>query len=155
MNKQCRMQISLALIAIAGASPTTGWGDSDTSIGAIHDTYVEWVASTNAKDIDKWSTFVAPGAVFLPPDSPPLESHETIVAYYTELFRDPNFSLSCSQSHVEVANSGDMAWSRGKCKATFSLPDGTVGHGSSKWAKVWVRLENQKWKCRLNTWNSD
>jgi ketosteroid isomerase-like protein len=150
-----RMHISLALIAIAGASPTAVWGDSDASTRAIHDTYVEWVASTNAKDIDKWSTFVAPGAVFLPPGSPPLESSEIIVAYYTELFRDPNFSLDCSQLHVDIADSDDMAWSRGTCKATFTLPDGTVGHGSSKWAKVWVRSDNEEWKCRLNTWNSD
>ena len=150
-----RMHISLALVAMAGASPIAVWGNSNASTDAIHDTYIEWAASTSAKDIDKWSTFVAPGAVFLPPDSPALEVNESIVAYYTELFRDPNFSLNCSQSHVEVADSGDMAWSRGTCDATFSLPDGTVGRGSSKWAKVWVRSEDEKWRCRLNTWNSD
>jgi ketosteroid isomerase-like protein len=148
------MYISLALIAIAGVSPIAVWAESIASTQSIHDTYIEWVASTNAKDIHEWSTFVAPGAVFLPPDSPPLESNDTIVAFYTELFRDPNFSMSCSQSHVEIADSGDMAWSRGTCEATFTLPDGTVGHGSSKWAKVWVRSDDETWKCRLNTWNS-
>lgn len=145
--------VSLPIIAILGLLPSVVWSDSDEDVKAIHATYTAWLASTNAKDIKLWATFVAPGAVFLPPDNVPLESFESIVAYYTGLIADPNFSLDCAQLHVEIADSGDLAWSRGTCEATFSLPDGTTGHGSSKWAKVWVRSEDGQWKCRLNTWN--
>jgi ketosteroid isomerase-like protein len=145
--------VSLPFIATLGIFSSVLWADSDEDVKAIHDTYIAWVASTNSKDINLWATFVAPGAIFLPPDTAPLESIKSIVAFYTELFGDPNFSLDCAQLHVEIADSGDMAWSRGTCEATFSLPDGTTGHGSSKWAKVWVLSEDGRWKCRLNTWN--
>lgn len=150
-----RKYISLSLIAIGCSFSTTLWGNPDDGAKAIRDTYVEWVASTNARDIDRWATFVAPGAVFLPPDTGPLESMESIVAFYAKLFEDPKFSLDCSQGHVEIADSGEIAWSRGTCEITFSLPDGTAGHGSSKWVKVWVRSEDGQWRCRLNTWNSN
>lgn len=150
-----RNYIFVLLIAIGCMFPTALWGDANDDAEAIRDTYLEWVASTNARDIDRWATFVAPGAVFLPPGTAPLESKESITAFYAELFDDPNFSLACSQRHVEIADSGELAWSRGICAATFSLPDGTVGQGSSKWVKVWVLSEDGQWKCRLNTWNSD
>ena len=75
--------------------------------------------------------------------------------HYIELFGDPNFAHDCAQTFVEVSESNDIAWARGTCNVTFSLPDGSIGRGSSKWAKVWVRMEDGEWKCRLNTWNSD
>ena len=150
-----RKYISLVLIVIGGMSSTVLWGAPDDDAEAIRDTYIEWLASTNARDIDRWATFVAPHAVFLPPGTAPLESMESIVAFYAELFDDPNFSLDCSQRYVEIADSGEMAWSRGVCEITFSLPDGTTGQGSSKWVKVWVLSEDGQWTCRLNTWNND
>ena len=121
----------------------------------IKNAYDEWVKSTNAKDIERWSGFLAPAAVFLPPGSPLLGSQEEIVAYYLQLFADPNFSLNCAQTFVEVAESRDLAWSRGTCRAKFTTADGGVGTGASKWTKVWIRLNNGQWKCKLNTWNSN
>ena len=119
----------------------------------ITDAYYEWEKSTHARDIEWWSSFVAPDAVFLPPDSPPLESIDAIRDYYEASFRDPHFSLECTQTFVDVAESRDMAWARGTCEATFSTPTGELGSGSSKWTKVWVRLNDGAWKCKLNTWN--
>lgn len=51
----------------------------------ITDAYNEWERSTHARDIEWWSSFVAPNAVFLPPDSPPLESIDAIRDYYEAL----------------------------------------------------------------------
>jgi len=119
----------------------------------IADAYDEWEKSTHARDIEWWSSFVAPNAVFLPPDGPALETLDAIRDYYEILFRDPHFRLECTQTFVDVAGSRDMAWARGTCEATFSMPNGELGSGSSKWTKVWVRLDNGTWKCKLNTWN--
>ena len=121
----------------------------------INNAYNEWVKSVDAKDIEWWSSFLAPNAVFLPPDGPPLETIDAIKSRYEGLFQDPNFGLECMQIFVDVAESRDIAWSRGTCNAAFSTPDGNVGRASSKWTKVWVRLDNGSWKCRLNTWNDN
>ena len=130
-------------------------GELPKDARSIKSAYDEWVKSTNAKDIERWSSFLAPDAVFLPPGNPLLRSDEEIVAYYVELFNDPNFSLECDQIFVQVAKSRDMAWARGTCQAKFTTPDGDMGSGSSKWTKVWVRLDDGKWKCKLNTWNNN
>ena len=124
-------------------------------IDIIKKSYDEWLNATNAKDIDKWSIFLDADAVFLPPDSQPLESIDDIKDYYINLFKDPSSKLECDQVFVEVAKSRDIAWSRGVCKATFSTVDGNIGTGASKWTKVWIRQADGTWKCKLNTWNQN
>jgi len=150
-----RSILTLTALCLVGPLAASAGEKSADASDVILATYNDWVATTNAKDIDQWSTFVAPEAVFFPPGVPALDSTDALVAYYSRLFEDPNFTLDCAQTFVEVADSNDLAWSRGTCNATFSLPDGSVGRGSSKWAKVWVRLEGGEWKCRLNTWNNN
>ena len=126
---------------------------SNNQAAVIGDLYADWVDVTNTKDINKWSGFVAPDAVFLPPDTSALESFNAIKGYYSKLFQDPHFKLECEQLFVEVAESQDIAWSRGVCRATFTNKEGKRAEGSSKWTKVWIRSRDGTWKCRLNTWN--
>ncbi len=127
--------------------------ESDASV--IEQTYNDWVRATNAKDIELWSSYLAPEALFQPPDSPSLETREAIVDYYRRSFADPNFSLDCRQLAVEVAGSGEMAWARGVCQATFTNTDGQTANGKSRWFKVWLKQADGSWKCKLNTWNSE
>ena len=153
MKKQTLL--TLVIVGMILPSLADAGDDSIDQSAAILSAYNRWVETTNAKDIDQWSTFLAPDAVFFPSDGPALDSNEAIVSYYIKLFDDPNFTLDCAQSFVEVSASNDFGWARGTCKATFSLPDGSVGRGSSNWAKIWVRMESGEWKCRLNTWNNN
>ena len=150
-----RSILTLIALCLVGPLAAIAGEESTDASSVILATYNDWVETTNAKDIGRWSTFVAPEAVFFPPGLPALDSREAIVGFYTKSFDDPNFSLDCTQTFVEVADSNDLAWSRGACNATFSLPDGSVGRGSSKWAKVWVRLESGEWKCKVNAWNTN
>ena len=122
---------------------------------AIEETYYEWAAAANAKDIERWSTFLAPEAIFLPPDSGALNTHESIRNYYLESFADPNFTLHCKQHSIEIAASGDIAWSTGKCESTFTGSSGEKESGKSKWAKVWAKQSDGSWKGKLNIWNKD
>ena len=151
MRKFCTS--CLALVALALVVPATSASDSD--LQAIERTYSAWVVATNDKDIIRWSSFLAQDPYFSPADSPPLTNREAILAYYEKAFADPNFSLDCEQLEVHVAEAGDMAWSRGACKATFTLPDGSKGHGSSQWFKVWMKRPDRSWKCRINSWKTD
>ena len=142
-----------ALIAVVLTGSAANATESDAL--AIGRTYVAWVEATNDKDIDRWSSFLAEAPYFFPADSPPLTSTEAILAYYAKSFADPYFSLDCEQLDVHVSLSGDMAWSRGACKATFSLPDGSKGRGSSQWLKVWTKYPDGSWRCRINSWKSE
>jgi len=120
---------------------------------AIDNAYRDWVDATNAKDLNLWASFLAPDPLFLPPNHPALRGETAIRDFYARSFADSRFSLNCRQEQVEVAEAQDMAWSTGSCEAAFTGPDGNAARGSSKWAKVWIRLPNDDWKCTLNSWS--
>ncbi len=121
---------------------------------SIRDTYNAWVEATNEKDIEKWSMFLATNPYFHPADSTPLTNTDEVVGYYERSFADPRFSLACQQDYVDVSDSGEMAWSRGECRATFTGPEGIEASGSSRWFKVWIKQPDGSWLCRVNTWRS-
>ena len=137
------------LFLISGISTAA---ESDEA--AIYETYDAWVEATNRKDIEEWSTFLAMNPFFYPADSPPLTNSEEVIDYYARSFSDPGFSLDCRQEHVDVSESGRMAWSRGSCKATFTGPDGEKASGTSRWFKVWIKQSDESWRCRVNSWRS-
>ncbi len=122
---------------------------------AIEEAYYSWVDATNAKDIDRWSSFLAKDVLFLPPDSAVLDTEDKIRRYYIQLFSDRNFSLDCRQLSARISSSGNMAWTTGVCRATFTGADGDLVHGASKWAKVWAKQSDDDWKCQLNIWNAN
>ena len=143
----------LSFLLLAGLA-ASGVLSADTDSERINQTYDAWVEAANAKDIELWSTFLASGAVFLPPEHKALESSDEITDFYLSLFTDDQFSLDCEQTSVTVAQSGELAWALGWCIASFSSPDGqAVIYRSSDWVKVWIKNRDGAWKCRLNTWN--
>lgn len=125
--------------------------ESDAAI--IETTYQAWEEATNAKDIKLWATFLAPNPMFMPADAPPLDTREAILDYYRASFADPNFSLDCQQLSVDVADSNEMAWATGVCRATFSDASGDKAAGASRWFKVWLKQDDGSWKCRVNVWD--
>ena len=125
---------------------------ADPEEQAIHETYNAWVEAANEKDIAKWSTFLADNPYFSPADSPPLTSTSEVIDYYKREFSDSWFSLDCEQEEVEISDSGEMAWTRGICNATFTGPDGQKANGTSHWFKVWEKQSDGSWRGRVNTW---
>jgi ketosteroid isomerase-like protein len=145
--------IKLIGICLATTVITASFSNAeDSDEQAIHKAYNAWVEAANEKDIAKWSTFLAENPYFSPADSPPLTSTNEVTDYYKRSFSDPWFSLDCEQEEVEVSESGEMAWARGVCSATFTGPDGKKGTGTSRWFKVWTKESDGAWRGRVNTW---
>ena len=121
---------------------------------AIDSAYSAWAMATDAKDMDRWVTFLAPDAVFLPPNHPALRDRESIQEFYAALFADPRFSIKCKQNQVEVASASDLAWSTGTCEVTFTGAKGRPASDVSKWVKIWKKQPDGRWKCSANSWSS-
>ena len=139
------------IVALTSDRVALGASESDATI--IERNYNAWVQVTNARDLDLWSSYLAPDASFMPPDAPLLDSRDEIFDYYRKAFADPHFSLDCQQLSVDVAQSRDMAWASGECKATFTDINGEKASGTSRWFKVWLKQADGSWKCRVNTWD--
>jgi len=140
--------VLLVLLVVLGIPAYAAEADG----AEIDKTYKAWLQATNEKDLEKWSMFLAPDAYFSPADTTPLATTDEILGYYRKSFADPEFSLNCQQQEVHIADSGEMAWSRGICRATFTNPEGENANGTSHWFKVWKKQSDGSWRCRVNTW---
>jgi ketosteroid isomerase-like protein len=148
------LSIPLLTSMCLSALPALGFAQSPTHEHAIAQAYAAWVETVNAKDLEAWSSYLAPGAIFFPPDSPALSSRSAILDFYSELFQDSRFALDCRLEKVEVATAEDMAWAHGYCESSFTGPIGLVAYASTKWVKVWKRQPGGEWKCAVNSWNA-
>jgi uncharacterized protein (TIGR02246 family) len=143
--------IVLIVLLISGR---IAFGASESDASIIEQNYNAWVQVTNARNLELWSSYLAPDASFMPPDAALLDTRDAILDYYRKAFADPHFSLDCQQLSVDVAQSRDMAWASGECKATFTGMDGEKASGTSRWFKVWLKQADGSWKCRVNTWDN-
>jgi ketosteroid isomerase-like protein len=146
--------LSIACLLL-GVVPSVAISAQAADEMAIADAYRKWSAAANAKDIERWSAYLAPKSLFLPPGRGALRTHESIRQYYLESFADRNFTLRCQQRSVEIAVSGDIAWSIGDCLGSSTGSNGEKVGSRSNWAKVWEKQPDGSWKCRLNIWNAD
>ena len=140
--------VLLALLIVLGVPAFSAETDEEI----IDRTYKAWVQAANKKDLETWAAFLAPNAYFSPADSTPLTTAGEILDYYRKSFADAEFSLDCQQQEVHVADSGELAWSRGICRATFTNSEGKKDSGMSRWFKVWEKGRDGSWLGRVNTW---
>ncbi len=149
-----KLKLIIYLVSLLSLIAHQNYAQSISHEKYISESYREWVNATNSKDIEKWSSFLAQDAIFHPPDHPALVGNKAIKEFYLGSFEDKLFSLKCIQERIEVSKSEDFAWSTGSCEATYTGSDGKEARGKSKWIKVWVRLVNGEWKCKINSWSS-
>lgn len=155
MKKLFLVIATISALVLSGCAVTAPQVDTAADKAAIEKAYPAWVDSLNDKDIETWASFLAPNAQFQPPNVPALTTHEEIINFYKALFEDPRFALDCEQQQVEVAASGEMAWSRGICEGVLTGQDGEEERLKTKWLKVWQKQPDGEWKNLVNMWNSD
>jgi ketosteroid isomerase-like protein len=70
----------ISIVALTFGRIAFGAPESDATI--IEQNYKAWVQVTNARDLELWSSYLAPDASFMPPDAPLLDTRDAILDYY-------------------------------------------------------------------------
>jgi uncharacterized protein (TIGR02246 family) len=120
---------------------------------AIRDLDEQWSKAAGAKDVDKTVSFYSDDAVVMPPNAPRATTKEAIRALWKDLLTDA--SISWKTKEVEVAQSGDLAFSSGTYEVTMTDPTGTPVNDRGKYLVVWKKQADGTWKCVMDIWNSD
>ena len=115
----------------------------------------QWSKTAGAKDLDKMVSFYADGAMVLPPNAPSATTKEAIRKVWKDLFETPGSAVSFKPSKVEVAQSGDIAYSSGTYDVTMKNASGKPVSDQGKYVAVWKKQADGKWKCVADIWNSD
>jgi uncharacterized protein (TIGR02246 family) len=113
-----------AIIAVAftmaGCNQTSASHDAD--VKAIQDNEAQWNQDYAAKDNNKIVAHFADDAILMVPGMPSTSGKEAIGAALKQMVSDPALSLQFHPARVEVARSGDVAYSQGAYTLTLTDP---------------------------------
>ena len=111
--------------------------------------------AAGAKDLDAFVAFYADDASLLNPNAPIFTGKQPIKDELKPMLADPQFSLGLMPTRVEVSKSGDLAYTQGPYKMTFSDIRGNKFEDEGKYLTVWRRLPDGNWKIVEDTMDSD
>jgi ketosteroid isomerase-like protein len=111
--------------------------------------------AANAKDLEAFVAFYADDASILSPNIPIFTGKQPIKDGLKPMLADSQFSMTLMPTRVEVAKSGDLAFTQGPYKMTFSDIRGNKFEDEGKYLTVWRKLQDGTWKVVEDTMNSD
>ena len=144
----------LTLLAIFAATAICWAADTKNIEQAIRDLDDQWSKAAGAKDVDKLISFYSDDAIVLPPNMAALTAKDSIRNFWNSLLTSPGSSISWKTTRVEVAASGDMAFSTGTYELTMT-EGGKPVNERGKYLEVWEKQADGKWKCGADMWSSD
>jgi uncharacterized protein (TIGR02246 family) len=114
---------------------------------AIRDSEAAWVKAFATKEPEKAAAFYADNAASMLPDTPLMTGRKAIIAGMKPELGDPNFSLVFAPTKVEIAKSGDIAYSQGTFKYTTTDPKTRKRLGQAgNYVEVYKKQADGTWK---------
>lgn len=146
--------IAFAFLASSCASlPVSDTRTADEAAIRVLDE--QWSAIAAKNDLEGTLAFYSDDAVLLPPNSPMAADKKSIRESWAGLL-GPNTSLTWKASKIEVAKSGEMGYLYGTYQLSIKDPKGgPTMNDTGKIVEVWKKLSDGKWKCIVDTYNSD
>jgi ketosteroid isomerase-like protein len=141
--------MALGETLLAAAAPVLA-GEAEER---IRERAEHWVAAVAERDIDAIMALYAEDGRVMPPGAPPLDGHEAVRAYWSQLLEIPGFELQIRPETVTVAESGELAVAVGSWELAFDGPEGRVEDRGS-FMDIW-RREGDDWQVAYDIINSD
>ena len=128
----------------------------DADVKAINDNEAQWNRDYLAKDADLIASHYADDAVLIVPGMAAVTGKEAIRTSMQPMMADPAMTLVFKASKVDVAKSGDLAYSQGSYKLTVTDPathKAINDHGS--YVTTYRKQADGKWKAEVDIVTSD
>ena len=122
---------------------------------ALRDLDAQWSAAAGAKDLEKTIAFYSGDAIVLPTNAPAATTKEAIRNTWKDLLASPGLAINWKTTKVEVAKSGDIAYTTGTYELTMNDASGKPANDRGKYLEVWEKQADGNWKCAADMWNSD
>jgi len=146
----CCAAFLLAMVGKARAADTQSADEAK-----IRASEVAMSAAAVSKDLDKVVSYYADGAMVFAPNSPGATTKETIRNAWKGYLTPAGASTSWKAMKVEVAKSGDLAYTSGTYDGTMIGADGKPVKDSGNYLTVWKKQTDGTWKILIDTWATD
>ncbi len=144
-----------AILASVACSPQARTPPADLAAErtALMDTDRAWFES--AGDREKFATFLADEAMFLPAGAPLARGKERYLAVSSELFSAPGTRLTWQPSSAEVSQSADLGYTIGSYELTVNDANGDPVTSLGKYLTVWRKQTDGQWRVVADCFNSN
>ncbi len=157
MRIQKKVVLALAPFAlvISSCAPSGSASNRASDAAALRALDEQWSATAAKNDLDGTVGFYADNAVLLPPNAPIAADRKSIRESWAGLL-GPNTAISWKVSNAEVASSGELGYVYGTYSLTIQDPKGGAPlRDTGKFVEIWNKQADGKWKCSVDTYNSD
>ena len=137
--------LALALVVACAAPPSRGGGDALAELLAADRAFAE-TARTAGQDVEKVLPFWADDALMLfSGGTRRAAGKDEIRDYVTRMRSDPGFSITWNVEGGGVAESGELGYTYGVGRVTFSAEEGTQ-EAEANYLAVWRRDPDGTWR---------
>ncbi len=144
----------VCIFSILGCSSRPPASSPAADQAAVRQTDEDWSKAAQSKKVDDWVAFYSKDAVLLPPNDKKVDSQQGIRKYIGELLGAPGLAINWKPAKVEVAPSGDLAYTQGSYTLTVDV-HGKPVTDQGKTLEIWKKQEDGSWKCIVDMWSSD
>jgi uncharacterized protein (TIGR02246 family) len=154
--KRIAMFLGATAIVLMAVACNESADTHDVDVKAIKNIEIQWNQDYAAKDADKITAHYATDAVLMVPGMPAISGKDAIRASMQQMVADPALSLTFQATKVDVAKSGDLAYTQGSYSITVTdaaTKKVTSGHGS--YVTVYRKLADGTWRAVSDIATSD
>jgi uncharacterized protein (TIGR02246 family) len=154
--KRIAMFLGTTAIALMAAACNQSADTHDADVKAIKNIEIQWNQDYVSKDADKLAAHYAQDAVLMVPEMPAISGKDAIRTSMAQMTADPALALTFQPSKVEVAKSGDLAYTQGSYSITVTdshTKKVVNGHGS--YVTVYRKQADGTWKAVSDIATSD
>ena len=148
--KSLILWVIVGLVLTSTGCASAGHTDAQSQILRVD---AEWSRAAQDRDVDRVVSFWADDAMVFPPGSPAVVGKTAIREFVAKSFQTPGFGISWKTTTVAVSRGGDIAYTTGTNRVTFSGPDGKQVTVEGKAVAGWRREKDGGWKCVIDIWN--
>ena len=115
----------------------------------------QWSAAAAKNDLEATLSFYADDAVVLPGNAPIATDKKAIREIWAGML-GPGTAVSWKVTKAEVAKSGELGYLYGTYELTMKdAKGGPPVKDNGKLVEIWKKQAEGKWKCIVDTYNSD
>jgi uncharacterized protein (TIGR02246 family) len=115
----------------------------------------EWAAAFDSKDLDRATDAFSEDGVLLPQNQASCVGREAIRKNLRGLFSLPNLKISWTPVRIVVSKSGDLGYTSGAYRISFTDRDGKTVNDKGKYLTVWKAQKDGSWKVAADMFNTD
>lgn len=144
--------MTILLAAAAGAAPKAKAGVA-TERAAVRQADVDMSKAVAARDVDRFLSFLAEDVSFFPDQAPIAKGKAAVRELWAPFFEPKGPALSWEPVTVEVAASGDLAYTTGRFVLKGTDAQAQLSHRYGKYVTIWRKRPGGAWKVAVDIGN--